>query len=91
VAKTGLYDMANLAFFTPFHKCRFCLFAKVVFWSFGTALGTAKTFPVKDDLVSPMPEAIDGGGPEEFVWEGFAPLAQIQIAGNDGGSSFVAF
>ena len=29
--KTGLYDMANLAFFTPFRKCRFWLFTKVVF------------------------------------------------------------
>ena len=84
MAKTGLYDMANLAFFTPFHKHRFWLFAKAVFWGFRTDLGTAETFPVKDDLVSPMPEAIDGGGPEEFVWEGLPPLAQIQIAGNDG-------
>jgi len=76
--------MVNLAFFTPFHKCRFWLFTKVVFGGFGAVLGTAETFPVEDDLVSPVSEAINGGGPEEFVWEGLAPLAQIQVAGNDG-------
>ena len=75
MAKTGLYHVANLAFFTPFHKCRFWLFRKVILGGFGTVLGTAETFPVEDDLVSAMPEAINGGGAEEFVWEGLSPLA----------------
>ncbi|MBP1738573.1 MAG: hypothetical protein H6Q48_866, partial [Deltaproteobacteria bacterium] len=47
-------------------------------------LGTAETFPVEHDLVSSVSESIDDGGPEEFIWEGLAPLAQIQVAGNDG-------
>ena len=53
-------------------------------------MGTAETFAVKDDLVSPMPEPIDGGGSQEFVWEGLAPLVQIQIAGNDGRAPLVS-
>ena len=38
-----------------------------------------------------MTNSIDGGGAEQFVGEGIAPFAKVQIAGYDRPFSFVTF
>ena len=38
-----------------------------------------------------MTEPVDGGGAKESVWEGFAPLGKIQIAGDQGSGALVPF
>lgn len=54
--------------------------------------GTPITVAVEDEAIGAMPEPIEGGGPQEFVGgEGLAPLAEVEIAGEDGGGALVAF
>ena len=91
MTENGSHKVANLAFFTPFHKSRFWRFTNALFDGFGHISRSAETLSIKDDLVGTMPESIDGCSPEEFVGEGLSPLAQVQIAGDDRGSPFIAF
>ena len=38
-----------------------------------------------------MAKSIQGGGAEQLVWEGIAPFAEVEVAGDDGGSTLIAF
>jgi hypothetical protein len=46
---------------------------------------------VEDDAVGAVAEAVEGGGAEEPVGEGVAPLGEVEVGGDEGGGAFVAF
>lgn len=38
-----------------------------------------------------MPESVDGGGAEETIGEGVVPFREIEVAGDNGGATLIAF
>jgi hypothetical protein len=38
-----------------------------------------------------MAESIQGGSAQQLVGEGITPIAEVEVAGDDGGGAFIAF
>ena len=69
--------------FGPFFNLFFC--------ALGIGSWRAITFPIQHQLISPVTYPVECRGAEQFVREGLAPFAEIQVAGDDRGGPLITF
>ena len=61
-------------------------------WPVAAAVWTPVTGAVEDEAIGAMPEPVQGGGTQHFITgERIAPLAEVEVAGEQGRGALVAF
>ena len=61
-----------------------------MWWRCREGLWRTVAFPFKGQSVGIVSEAVEGGGAEQAVGEGVAPLGEVEVGGHDGGGLFIA-
>ena len=59
-------------------------------WRCRQGLWRTLAFAFEGQSVSIVSEAVEGGGAEQAVGEGVAPLGEVEVGGHDGGGLFIA-
>ena len=93
VVSTGrngdLHKWLNYRFLTLFSTPDFGC-CKLAFFVLGDVPGSAIAPFLKDGFVGLVPKSLDRSSSQESVWEGLAPLGQVQVDDDDGGSALMA-
>ncbi len=70
-------------------SCSLLLWQRLVS-GLGHGPGRAVALALQSEAVGAVSEPVEGGGAEQSVGEGVAPLGEVEVGGDDGGAAFVA-